>query len=359
MRLGDPWAVTEELDGRRLEFAKWVVDERNTLTGRSIVNRVWAYHFGRGLAANPNNFGVSGAKPTHPELLDWLTADFIENGWKLKRLHRLIMTSQLYRQSGERADMADYREKDTNNLLMGYFQPRRLTAEEIRDSMLAASGELNLEMGGVPAMPEINMEVALQPRMIQFSIAPAHQPSRTPAERNRRSIYTYKVRGQADPFLEVFNQPNPNASCERRDSAAVSPQALTLMNSEMATARSIAFAIRLEREAESIGERVDRAFRLTLAREPDSAERDALVAYYERMLAHHRSRDPQPTAYPTRVTRSLVEEFTGAPFQYEELLNRFEDYVPDSKAWEVSAETRALADVCLLMFNSNEFAYVY
>ncbi len=359
VRLGDPWAVTEELDGRRLEFAKWVVDERNTLTGRSIVNRVWAYHFGRGLAANPNNFGVSGAKPTHPELLDWLTADFIENGWKLKRLHRLIMTSQLYRQSGERADMADYREKDTNNLLMGYFQPRRLTAEEIRDSMLAASGELNLEMGGVPAMPEINMEVALQPRMIQFSIAPAHQPSRTPAERNRRSIYTYKVRGQADPFLEVFNQPNPNASCERRDSAAVSPQALTLMNSEMATARSIAFAIRLEREAESIGERVDRAFRLTLAREPDSAERDALVAYYERMLAHHRSRDPQPTAYPTRVTRSLVEEFTGAPFQYEELLNRFEDYVPDSKAWEVSAETRALADVCLLMFNSNEFAYVY
>ena len=355
----DPWAITEQIDGRRLEFAKWVVDERNTLTARSIVNRVWSYHFGRGIAANPNNFGVSGAKPTHPELLNWLTADFVRNGWKLKRLHRLIMTSKLYRQSGERADMVQYREKDTNNLLMGYYQPRRLTAEEVRDSMLGVSGELNLEMGGVPAMPEINMEVALQPRMIQFSIAPAHQPSRTPAERNRRSIYTYKVRGQADPFLEVFNQPNPNDSCERRDSAAVSPQALTLLNSDVATARSIAFAMRLEREASSPEARIARAFELTLSRAPDLAERDAMSSYFDRMLAHHRQHEPKRTTYPTQVTRSLVEEFTGAPFKYEELLNRFEDYVPDTKPWEVSAETRALADVCLLMFNSNEFAYVY
>ena len=203
------------------------------------------------------------------------------------------------------------------------------------------------------------MEVALQPRMIQFSIAPAHQPSRTPNERNRRSIYTYRVRGQADPFLEVFNQPNPNDSCERRDSAAVSPQALTLMNSNVATARSIAFAQKIEREADSTGGRIDRAFALAFARAPDAAEQQALSEYLRRMLEHHERHAPTPTEYPTSLTRSLVEEFTGEPFEYEEWLNRFEDYVADTKAWEVSPSTRTLADLCLLLFNSNEFAYVY
>jgi len=355
----DPWAITDDLTGRRTEVARWITDPRNPLSTRSIVNRVWQYHFGRGLAANSNNFGVSGSKPTHPELLDWLTRDFVDNGWKLKRLHRLIMTSAAYRQSGERPDMEAVREADPENKRIAYFTPRRLTAEEFRDAMLAASGELNREMGGVPAMPEINMEVALQPRMIQFSIAPAHQPSRTPAERNRRSVYTYIVRGQADPFLEVFNQPNPNDSCERRDAASVSPQALTLMNSDQATDRSIAFAQRLEQEADDRDAQIVRAFELALGRKPDSEESDHMRAYLDRMTAHHEAHDPEPKTYPTRVTRSLVEEFTGKPFEYEEILNRFEDYVPDVKAWQVEPETRALADLALLLFNSNEFAYVY
>ena len=355
----DPWAVTEELVGRRLEVARWIADPRNPLSTRSIVNRVWQYHFGRGLAANPNNFGATGGKPTHPELLDWMTRDFVDNGWKLKRLHRLIMTSEAYRQAPEREDMEAVREADPNNELSAYFEPRRLTAEEVRDAMLAVSGELNLEMGGVPIMPEINMEVALQPRMIQFSIAPAHQPSRTPTARNRRSIYAYRVRGQEDPLLEVFNKPNPNDSCERRDAPSVSPQALTLMNSDVATDRSIAFAMRIEKEAESLETRIDRAYELAYGRAPSAERRGKLAAFVREMLVHHRAHKPEPKAYPTSVTRSLVEEFTGKPFQYEERLNRFEDYVPDVKAWQVEPETRALADLCLLLFNSNEFMYVY
>ena len=356
---GGSWEITKDLTGRRTELARWIVNPDNPLSTRAIVNRVWQYHFGRGLAANPNNFGVSGAKPTHPDLLDWLARDFVDNDWRLKRLHRLIMTSEAYRQSTERPDMEQIREQDPNNELLAYFQPRRLTAEELRDAMLRVSGELSLELGGVPIMPEINMEVALQPRMIQFSIAPAHQPSRTPAERNRRSIYAYRVRGQADPFLEVFNQPSPNDSCERRDAPSVSPQALTLMNSDAATDRSIAFALRLEREADSLDARIDRAHELAYGRPPDAETRERLAGFVREMEAHHRAHPPEPREYPTRVTRSLVEEFTGQPFEYEEILNRFEDYVPDVKPWQVEPETRALADLCLLLYNSNEFAYVY
>ena len=356
---GGPYGLPAGLDGRRLALAQWIVDPGNPLTARSIVNRVWAYHFGRGLVATPNNLGALGSRPTHPELLDWLAADFVENGWSLKRLHRIIMSSELYRQSSERPDMEEVRRRDPQNLLLSYFEPRRLAAEELRDSALQLSGELNGEFGGVPAQPEINLDVALQPRMIQFSIAPAYQPSRTPGERNRRSIYAYRVRGLADPLMEVFNQPSPNDSCERRDSSSVSPQALTMMNSSYLTNRSIAFALRLEREARSAEERIERAYRLAFSRSPAPEMAKELSAYLAEMEDHHRSLAPRPVEFPTRITRSLVEEFTGDPFEYEEWLPVYEDYEPDARPWEVSPETRALADLCLLLINSNEFAYVY
>ena len=154
--------------------------------------------------------------------------------------------------------MDDLRTKDPENHLLAYFPPRRLTAEELRDSLLLVTGELNPTVGGLPAMPEINMEVALQPRMIQFSLAPAYQPSPTRAERNRRSIYAYKVRGQADPFMELFNLPNPNDSCEERDTATVTPQVFTLLNSDVITDRSIAFAERLRDEGGDLSRKVER-----------------------------------------------------------------------------------------------------
>ena len=351
--------LPDDLDGRRLALAEWIVDERNPLTARSIVNRVWAYHFGKGLVATPNNLGGLGAKPSHPALLDWLAADFVENGWSIKRLHRTIMASQAYQQASEREDIEQVRTKDPQNRLLAYFAPRRLSAEELRDSVLRVSGELNPELGGLPAKPEINLEVALQPRMIQFSIAPAYQPSPDPAGRNRRSIYAYRVRGQADPLMEVFNQPSPNDSCERRDSSSVSPQALTMLNSDYMTKRSIAFALRLEREEADLASRLERAYRLAFSRPPEPSMTAKFAEYVAAMEAHHRSNPPRPVAYPTQITRSLVEEFTGAPFEYEEWLPVYEDYQQDTRAWDVGPTTRALADLCLLLFNSNEFAYVY
>ena len=355
-----PWKITDGLSGRRLEYAKWIASDTNPLTARSIVNRIWQYHFGRGIVKTANNFGAKGGKPTHPELLDWLTADFIKNGWKIKRLHRLIMTSEVYQRSGKPVDAEQQAVADPNNELLATFPARRLTAEELRDSSLLVSGELNHDMGGVPIMPEINMEVALQPRMIQFSIAPAHQPSRTPAERNRRTIYTYRVRGQADPMLEIMNLPNPNESCEMRDSAAVTPQAFTLLNSDVMTDRSIAFALRIQKERpNSTKEQVGRAMLLAFARTPSPAELTRLHEYFKEMQVYHQQHIPEAVEYPTTVVRSLVEEFTGEPFEFIEKLNVYEDYVPDAKPWTVSADTRALADVCLLLLNSNEFLYVY
>ena len=353
-----PYRLTEETQGRRLQLARWIANDKNPLTARVMVNRVWQSHFGKGLVKTANNFGAKGSKPTHPELLDWLTADFIEHGWKLKRLHRLIVTSKAYRRSSRPAAKTQAT-VDPNNELLASFTPRRLTAEELRDGILAVTGELNPEMGGVPIMPEINMEVALQPRMIQFSIAPAHQPSRTPAERNRRTIYAYRVRGQADPFLEIMNLPNPNESCELRDSAAVTPQAFTLLNSDVMTDRAIAFALRVQKERPNSEQWITRAIQLAYGRAATSKEKIALHDYLSEMQTYHQQHEPEAVEYPTQVTRSLVEEFTGEPFEFIEKLNVYEDYVPDAKPWTVSADTRALADVCLLLLNSNEFVYVY
>lgn len=356
----DPYLISEDQQGRRLALAKWIASDDNPLTARSIVNRVWQHHFGHGIVRTPNNFGAKGGKPTHPELLDWLTADFVENGWKIKRLHKLIMSSEAYQRSSQHHFEEELATTDPDNKLLAKYPVRRLTAEELRDSTLFVSGELNRDVGGVPIMPEINMEVALQPRMIQFSIAPAHQPSRTPAERNRRTIYAYRVRGQADPLLEIMNLPNPNESCEHRDAAAVSPQAFTLLNSDVMTDRSIAFALRVQEKAQEHSEAlVRRAVELAFGRAPTRDEQESLVEYLDEMLAYHQEHTPEPIENPTQVTRSLIEELTGAPFEFVEKLNVYNDYVSDAKPWSVRPETRALADVCLLLFNSNEFMYIY
>lgn len=354
----DPYVISDEVSGRRLALAKWIASPDNPLVARSICNRIWQYHFGRGIAKNANNFGAKGAKPTHPELLDYLSADFVEGGWKLKRLHRVIMMSDTYRRSAAHPDAKELANSDPNNDLLAYFPTRRMTAEDIRDAMLSVTGELNDAVGGLPVMPEINMEVALQPRMIQFSLAPAYQPSPTPTERNRRTIYAYRVRGQADPFLELFNQPTPNDSCELRDSAAVTPQAFTLMNSDVVTDRSIAMAMRLEKEASDVKGQVAKAFELTLGRTPSDAEATRMVNYVNSMRDYHASINPAKPEYPTEITRSLVEEFSGEVFEYQEILPIFAQYQPDKKAGDVSAQTRALADLCLLLFNTNEFMYV-
>ena len=354
----DPYLLPNKLAGRRLALARWIAHPENGLAARSIVNRIWQYHFGRGIAKNSNNFGAKGAKPTHPELLDFLAADFLKNGWKIKRMHRMIMMSDVYQRSNRHADSEQLATHDPNNELLAFFPQRRLSAEELRDAMLCATGELNRTVGGLPVMPEINMEVALQPRMIQFSIAPAYQPSPTPEQRNRRTVYAYRVRGQADPFLELFNQPNPNESCELRDSASVTPQAFTLFNSDVVADRSIALALRLERESSELETQIDRAFALALGRNAKKSELTRLKTYVTDMRGYHANTPAERQTYPTKIIRSLVEEFSGKPFEYTEILPIFNDYQPDKKAADVSAETRALADMCLLLFNSNEFVYL-
>ncbi|YCM46086.1 PSD1 and planctomycete cytochrome C domain-containing protein [Verrucomicrobiaceae bacterium 227] len=355
----DPYLIPDDLNGRRLALAKWIAHDKNPLTARSIVNRIWQYHFGKPLAGNPNNFGVKGKPPTHPDLLNYLAADFIENGWKIKRLHRLILSSQTYQQSGQHPDQYNLAQEDPNNDLFAFFPNRRLTAEELRDSMLSITGELNPEQGGLPVRPEMNMEVALQPRMIQFSIAPTYLPNPLPEQRNRRSIYAYRIRGLADPFLETFNQPNPNDSCEERDSASVSPQAFTLLNSDLVTDRSIALALRLEKEATELPEQIKRAFHLVFNRKATDLEHEKVLAYVREMQAYHADVTPEKRTYPKEITRSLVEEFSGQPFEYQELLPVFSNYTPDTQAADVSPNTRALADLCLILFNSHEFVFSY
>lgn len=354
----DPYLVTSETAGRRTELARWIAHPENSLTTRAIVNRIWQYHFGTGLAANANNFGAKGAKPTHPELLDWLATDFVKNGWRIKRMHRQIMMSAAYRRASVPAEPEQVSLVDPGNRLLSRFPRRRLSAEELRDGILKITGELVHAQGGVPIMPEINMEVALQPRMIQFSLAPAYQPSPTPKERNRRTIYACQIRGQADPFTELFNQPNPNESCELRESAAVTPQVFTLLNSDQMIDRSIALAIRLQQEQNSLPEQIDRLFLLVLGRPASEKEILRLKKYVTDMQHYHREITPEPVSYPQAITRSLVEELSGQVFQYQEILPVFERYQADRKPAEVSAETRALADLCLLLFNTNEFMYV-
>ncbi|MCA9128511.1 MAG: PSD1 domain-containing protein [Planctomycetales bacterium] len=354
----DPFALTEEVSGRRLGMARWIADPSNPLTTRSIVNRIWQYHFGRAIAANANNFGAKGAKPTHPELLDYLAGDFVQAGWSIKSMHRLIMMSDVYRRDASPLPNTSFNEVDPTNALLSHFPRRRLTAEELRDSILAATGELVHCSGGLPIMPEMNMEVALQPRMIQFSLAPAYQPSPTPQLRNRRSIYAYQVRGQADPFTELFNQPNPNESCEMRETAAVTPQAFTLLNSDQMTDRSIAMALRLQAEQQQLEDQIQLAFRLILSRKATGSETERLIRYVTEMTEYHQQSTPTTVDYPTSITRSLVEEFSGETFDYEEILPGFENYTSDKKPGDVTAATRGLADMCLLLFNTNEFMFV-
>ena len=355
----EPYLIEDKLKGRRLSVARWITNSENSLTSRSIVNRIWQYHFGKAIAGNPNNFGAKGKRPTHPKLLDWLASDFVKNDWKIKRLHKLIMLSKTYRQGYFNSQKEIIKTKDPNNEYLSYFSPRRLTSEEIRDSILKMSGELNTEIGGVPVMPEINMEVALEPRMIQFSLAPAYQPSRIPKERNRRTIYTYKVRGQPNPFLEIFNQPNPNQSCEKRVTTTATPQAFTLMNSETMSDRSIAMALRVEKEAETIELKVKKAIQLIFGRVPNKNESERLKKYIREMHQYHEHNQPKKKKYPVRIIRSLVEELSGKPFEYEEILPNYANYTADQKASDVSPKTRALADMCLLLFNTNEFIYIY
>lgn len=351
--------IPQSLHGRRLALARWIGSPDNPLTARVMANRVWQWHFGRGLAENSNNFGRTGKKPTHPELLDYLATSLIENGWSVKALHREIMLSDAYQRADEPADPEQCDKLDPENHLLSWFSPRRLSGEEVRDSMLAVSGELNRDRGGVPIRPEMNREVAFQPRHVMGSVAPAYQPSRTPDERNRRTIYALKIRTLRDPLMEVFDQPNADNSCERRTESTVTPQVFSLFNSRNSYDRALAMAVRLSEEAPDLEAQLVRAFKLTCGRQPDADELRTCRSHIEQMTKQHRSTPAVSQIDPLFIIRQMVEEMTGRTFYWKEELDIYQDYVPDIRPDDVTPEIRALADLCLVLMNSNEFLYVY
>ena len=348
----------DAMAGRRQAFASWVADSQNPLTTRVIVNRIWMWHFGVPLAGNPNNFGGTGKRPTHPELLDWLAATFVEHGWSFKTMHRRIMLSAAYRRRSLHPDPDGLREQDPLGLGYAAFRQRRLTAEEIRDAMLATSGELNPDVGGIPVRPEINLEAALQPRQVMGTFAAAWVPHPLPEQRHRRSLYTLKLRGLRDPRLEVFNAPAPDFSCERRDTSTVTPQVFALFNSRATHARALALATRVLREASSDEAAIERCFELAFGRVARGGEMQACLTHWRQMEVVERDAVYPRHQLPRTVLREAIEENTGVPFTFTETLHANADFVPDLQPADCDVRTRALANVCLVLLNSNEFLHV-
>ncbi len=257
-------AARPSSSGRRLALANWLTSSTNPLTSRVMVNRVWQRHFGRGLVAMTSDFGTQTDEPSHPELLDWLSAEFIAQGWSLKTLHRLIVTSETYRQSSvPNSKAADI---DPTNELLWRQNRQRLDGEAIRDSLLAVSGQLNLAIGGPCVFPELPDELK------KLSNKGETWPvSKRVEDRNRRSLYVFTRRNLRYPFFEVFDRPDTNASCPQRPVSTIAPQALTLLNSTLSRQAAKALAEQLNREPVQEN-RIARAYQLTLARAPSHEE---------------------------------------------------------------------------------------
>ena len=372
---GDPFAPTEkvtpgvlsavsapalpaDIEGRRRALADWIADPKNPLTARVMVNRVWQWHFGRAIAGNSNNFGATGKKPTHPELLDWLAAEFVDKKWSIKQLHRTIMLSDAYRRASIHPDPKALAAKDSDGKSYAIFPARRLAAEEIRDAMLAASGELNRAIGGIPIRPEINTDVAFQPRQVMGTFAPAWTPSPLPEQRHRRTLYALKLRGLCDPFLEVFNQPIPDSACECRDASTITPQVFALFNGTNTRDRALAFAKRLLNETKSKDETIARAFLLTFGRAPTNREMIACLKHWVAMTDRHKKLSFEKPIRPPELVREAVEENTGEKFTFTEVLDSARDFIPDLHPADVGPEVRGLMEVCLVLFNANEFVYL-
>jgi hypothetical protein len=350
--------VPQTTDGRRLALAEWIASPKNPLTARVMVNRIWQHHFGRGLVETSNTFGKMGKRPTHPELLDWLADYFVEHGWSVKAMHRLILSAAVYQMSDTHPDMESLRKVDPLNQRLAYFPPHRLTAEELRDSILAVSGQLSSTTGGPPVYPEINWDVALQPRQIMGALAPIYEPSPKKEQRNSRTIFTVQIRTLGNPFLEVFNAPNMDAACEFREESTVTPQVFTLFNSEFSHDMALALAVRLEQHSKERAEQIRFAFRLVYGRPPNERELALCVKHLETMLEHHRKNEPVRKELPKTIVRERIAEFTGALVKITEDWDS-SSYERNLKAWDVGPETRALAEVCLVLLNSNEFVYVH
>ncbi len=298
-------AADAKSSGRRLVLANWIASKENRLTARVMANRVWQYHFGRGIVRSASDFGLHGTRPTHPELLDWLASEFADQGWRLKALHRLILTSNTYRMSSRGNDRA--LSLDPANDLFWRFDMRRLGAEEVRDSILAVSGCLNPKMYGPGVYPEIPKEV-----LAGQSVPGRGWGKSPPEEQNRRSVYVHVKRSLLLPILESFDLAEPDRSTPVRFATTQPMQALAMVNGAFLNQQAALFAARLKREA------------------GDDAEKQVRLALY---LATARQPDEQENRRGVGLIEALRREDGASPEQ-------------------------ALRNFCLMVFNLNEFLYL-
>jgi hypothetical protein len=261
---------------RRIALAQWIIQPDNPLTWRSIVNRIWLYHFGRALADSPNDLGRMGKQPTHPELLDWLAVNFRDGGQSFKELHRLIVTSSVYRQQSSHHEANA--EIDSDNLYLWRMNRRRLSAEELRDAVLAVSGKLDRTMYG----PGFQLFVIERPEHSPHYQYHKHDPD--DATTHRRSIYRFIVRSQPDPFMTTLDCADSSQSVAKRDETITALQALSLLNNPFMLAMAEQFAASLESEATAAGastieSQVAQAFRLATGRDATSQQQAMLAEY--------------------------------------------------------------------------------
>ena len=259
---------------RRLQLAKWIVDPRNPLTPRVIVNRVWQHHFGEGLVRTPDNFGFAGERPTHPELLDWLAQELLAGGWRLKRMHKLLVMSEAYRQSSQHPQQPAYETLDANNRFWWRADRRRLDAESLRDAILWTSGQLDPRPGGPSFMAPISAE-ALE----GLSMKSGGYKASPPEDCRRRSVYIFTKRAIGVPLMTTFDACDTTLPAGRRDVTIVAPQALALMNNEWVHEQGAHFARRVLASAPTDEARVDAAWRLAFGRLPEASERQAALVH--------------------------------------------------------------------------------
>ena len=337
--------------GRRLAYAKWLTSGKHPLVGRALMNRVWMHHFGRGIVNTPGDFGALGERPSHPELLDYLAARFVESGWSLKAMHREMMLSRAYRQSA-RNDAA--READPDNALVGRFRVRRLDAETIRDSMLAVTGRLNPERFGEPVtvgktgdgrmIPGVEVRNANRDVIKVDTSSPAVF---------RRSVYLQHRRSGPATALATFDLPEMEPNCERRDSTTAATQSLFLMNDEFIIERGKDLAERVIKEHPGdVGAQVRAAWRLTQGRDPTDAE----MMEFRRLLAeqttHFEKLSPAKPAVDTSLKVKPIK--TKASSKKPAPLPAFPAPSPTAHA----AGVDALGSLCQALLASNRFLHV-
>ncbi|MCE9564228.1 MAG: DUF1549 and DUF1553 domain-containing protein [Planctomycetes bacterium] len=259
----------------RTILARAIVQPENPLAARVMVNRVWQWHFGTGIVDTANDFGVNGGRPSHPELLDWLANEFVAGGWHIKQLHRLIVLSSTYRQASKHLDPKPCVRLDPSDRLLWQFPRRRLTAEEVRDSMLMFAGRLNLKARGPSVVvPVDNDLVKLLYTPSQWVVTPDRK------EHDRRSVYLHAKRNLRLPFMEAFDQPDAATSCSRRESSTHALQSLELLNGTLANDLAESFAGRLHHDAGTEpSAQIELAYRLAAGRSPSAKEKELAVAF--------------------------------------------------------------------------------